>query len=52
MDYLQMCETYFIDSDYVTKAKDNSSIYQFDNILKTEFTCVKLQSKYGGKNNI
>ena len=48
-DYLQMCETYFIDSDYVTKAKDNSSIYQFDNVLKTEFTCVKLLSKYGGK---
>ena len=50
-DYLQMCDTYFINSDYVTKAKDNSSIYQFDNILKTEFTCVRLQAKYGGKIN-
>ena len=48
-DYLQMVDTYMINSDYVNKAKDNSSIYQFDNVLKVQFTAVKLLAKYGGK---
>ena len=49
-DYLQMIEIYCINSDFARHNKNAQSIYSFENIAKTEFTIVKLKSKYGGCN--
>ena len=49
-DYLQMIEIYCINSDFARHDKNGQSIYAFENIAKTEFTIVKLKSKYGGCN--
>ena len=49
-DYLSMIELYCINSDFARHSNNGSSIYQFSNIAKTEFTIVKLKSQYGGCN--
>ena len=47
-DYLNMIELYCINSDFARHSNNGTSIYQFHNIAKIEFTIVKLKSQYGG----
>ena len=49
-DYLNMIETYCINSDFARHNNNGQSIYQFSNIGKVEFTIVKLKQQYGGCN--
>lgn len=49
-DYLLMIELYCINSDFARHSNNGTSIYQFNNIAKVEFTIVKLKSQYGGCN--
>lgn len=49
-DYFTMIELYCINSDFARHSNNGRSIYQFNNIAKTEFTIVKMKAQFGGCN--